>query len=381
MPPPAPPRPEGCDAVLNGLAAIIYKEILQVRRDPATRFVFLIPVFQMIVFGYAINLDIQNIRTVVVDMNKTAVSRRLIERFINTGTFAVSGYADGPDEARRRIVAGQAKVAIIIPPNFGSRILSGAQATAQVLVDGSDSTVANNAVQTANAVGQIESMRSVNLDVKMMPVDVRPRVLFNPDLVSANFYVPGLVGIILQVVTVMLTAFSVVRERERGTLEQLSVTPVSKGALIIGKIVPYAVIGMLQTCFVLILMRFVFGVPIAGDLALLLGLSVLFLLPSLALGILVSTIATNQAEAVQVSLLIMLPSVLLSGFAFPRESMPLPIYALTFCIPVTYYVEILRGIILRGAGLWALWPQTLALAGFALVLVVLSAVRFQKRIQ
>lgn len=366
--------------MFRGLWAIIYKEILQVRRDPSTRFVFLVPLIQMIVFGYAIDMDITHIPTAVFDMDRSASSRRLVERFANTGSFDIKYVEASESGVRRRIVAGQAKAGLIVPPEFGARLLSGEQATAQVLIDGSDSTTANSAVQTARAIGQIYSLQGAGLNIERMPVEIRPRVLFNPDLLSANFYVPGLVGIILQVVTVFLTAFAIVRERERGTLEQLVVTPVSRSALIVGKIVPYAVIGFLQTVFVLLMMRYVFRVPIAGDLLLLLALSVLFLIPALAMGILISTISVNQAQAMQLGMLVMLPSVLLSGFAFPRETMPLPIYLITFLIPVTYYVQILRGIILRGAGLWALWPQTLILAGFAVVLVGISSLRFKKRI-
>jgi ribosome-dependent ATPase len=366
--------------MFRGLLAIIYKELLQVRRDPSTRFVFMVPVIQTLIFGFAIDLDVQHIRTVVCDMDRSAESRRLVERFVNTGTFNVIGETQSEGEARRQIIAGTARVAILVPSDFSAHQLRGEQATVQLLVDGSDSTVAMNAMQTGRGVAEVESRLVSQIDLDAAPVDVRPRVLFNPDLISSHFYVPGLVGIILQLVTIMLTAFAIVRERERGTLEQLAVTPVSKSALILGKLIPYAVIGMLQTFLVLAMMRFIFGVHIEGDVFLLLGLSALFLLPSLALGILISTIATNQAQAMQLALLIMLPSVLLSGFAFPRETMPAVIRAIGWGIPVTYYVQILRGIILRGAGLWALWPQTLALAGFAIVLVTISTARFQKRI-
>lgn len=366
--------------MLQGLGAIIYKEVLQARRDPATRFVFLIPVIQTIIFGFAIDMDIQHIPTVVFDMDRGVESRRLIERMANTTSFDIVGTARSAEEVRNQIVAGRAKVGLIVPPDYSARFLRGEQATVQVLVDGSDGTVANNAVQTSRAVGQTESLIRRGISPTEMPLDVRQRVLFNPDLKSERFYVPGLVGIILQIVTVLLTAFAIVRERERGTLEQLVVTPVSKAALICGKLVPYAVIGVAQTVLVLVLMRFLFQVPVEGDLFLLMALSVLFLIPALALGILISTLASNQAQAMQLALLTMLPSVLLSGFAFPRETMPAPIYAISFLIPVTYYVQILRGIILRGAGFWALWPQTLALAGFAVALVALSSFRFKKRI-
>ncbi|MBI5154187.1 ABC transporter permease [Candidatus Poribacteria bacterium] len=366
--------------MFRGFWAIVFKEIVQVRRDPATRFIFLIPLLQTIIFGFAINLDVQHIRTVVLDLDRTSESRRLVEHFANTQTFDIVGHVANDRELRSEIIAGHVKVGIVVPSDYSANLLRGEQATVQVLIDGSDGTVATNAMQTAGAIGQLQSFRTVRMDLRHLPVDVRPRVLFNPDLKSSHFYVPGLIGIILQIVTVMLTAFSIVRERERGTLELLMVTPVSKAALILGKLAPYAVIGMLQVCFVLAVMRVVFDVPIAGDLMLLLGLSALFLLPSLSLGILISTVATNQAEAMQMSFLIMLPSVLLSGFAFPRETMPAPIYALSHMIPVTYYVQILRGIILRGAGISALWPQTLVLVGFAIGLVALSTVRFKKRI-
>jgi ABC-type multidrug transport system permease subunit len=366
--------------MFRGLWAIIYKEVLQLRRDPATAFVFLIPAIQLTIFGFAIDQDIQHIPTVVFDMDRSMESRKLVEQFGATGTFDLLGEVFDSQEINRRIVAGTAKVGIIIPPDYSACLLQGQQATVQVLIDGSDSVVATNATLSSGLLGQVQSMARLGASLSEIAVDVRPRVLFTPDLVSARFYVPGLIGIILQVVTMMLTAFAIVRERERGTLEQLVVTPVTRGALVLGKLVPYAVIGMGQTLFVLMLMRYLFQVEIEGDVFLLLALSALFLLPALAMGILISTLAVNQAQAMQVTLLIMLPSVLLSGFAFPRETMPAPIYGLTFLIPVTYYVQILRGIILRGAGLWALWPQTLALIGFALILLTISGLRFQKRL-
>jgi ABC transporter DrrB family efflux protein len=313
-------------------------------------------------------------------MDHTSESRRLAEEFRNTSSFDIVAEVNSEQEVREYIVAGKAKTGLLIPSDYTARLLRGEQARVQLLVDGSDSTVATNAVQTSRGIGQLKALSVSGISPEQLPLDIRPRVLFNPNLDSSHFYVPGLIGIILQIVTVMLTAFAIVRERERGTLEQLVVTPVSRAALIIGKIIPYALIGIGQTVLVLVLMRYVFGVPIEGDVFLLMLLSILFLIPALALGILVSTVAANQAQAMQVALLVMLPSVLLSGFAFPRETMPLPIYWLSFAIPVTYYVQILRGIILRGAGLWALWPQTLALAGFGLVLIVISSLRFQKRV-
>lgn len=366
--------------MLSGLAAIIYKEFLQVRRDPATRFVLLFPLMEILIFGFAIDTDVQHIRTVVCDLDRTAETRRILDRFDASGTFAIIGQTLEADEVRREIVAGRARVGVIIPEDFSADLLAGRPAAIQVLIDGSESSVATNALQTARAIGQLESLARARIDVEAMAVDVRPRLLFNPDLESAHFYVPGVVGIVLQLVTMMLTSFAIVRERERGTLEQLAVTPVSRSALMLGKLVPYAVIGMLQTCIALGVMRVVFSVPIEGSVTLLLALSFLFLLSALSLGILVSTVARNQADAMQRSMLILLPSILLSGFAFPRETMPTFIYGLSYMIPVTYYIQILRGIILRGAGIAQLWPQTVVLAGFALLLVTASALRFQKRI-
>ena len=366
--------------MMRGFWAIVYKEVLQIRRDPSTRFVFLVPAIQTIIFGFAIDMDVQHIPTVVFDMDRSVESRRLIDSFANTGTFDIVQEVAGEPEIRRQIVAGHAKVGILVPPDYSAKLLRGEQATVQVLVDGSDSSVATNAVQTALGVGQVQSLIRAGIHPSLRSLDVRPWVLYNPNLESSHFYVPGLIGIILQVVTVFLTAFAVVRERERGTLEQLAVTPVSKWALIIGKLVPYSFLGVVQTIFVLLLMRYLFEIPIEGDVFLLMVLSVLFLLPALSMGILVSTVSQNQGQATQIGILIIVPSILLSGFAFPRETMPFPIYIITFLIPVTYYVQILRGIILRGAGLWALWPQTLILVAFAVILVVVSSLRFQKRL-
>ena len=213
-----------------------------------------------------------------------------------------------------------------------------------------------------------------------MPIEIRPRLLYNPNLESSHFFVPGLVGIILQLVTVFLTSFAVVRERELGTLEQLFVTPVSRGGLLLGKLVPYAVLGFIATLIVLAAMVFVFGVPISGSLSLLLTLTMLFMVCSLGLGLLVSTIAKTQLEALQFAFLIMLPSVLLSGFMFPRAEMPLPIYLVSFAIPVTYFIEILRGIVLRGADLFDLWWAVSGLVVCNMVVLGLSLSRFRKQV-
>ncbi len=365
-----------------GLAAMIYKEMIQVRRDPATRVVFVIPVIQLIVFGYAIDTDVRHIPTVVFNSDRRTASRELLSRFETTDVFRI--VEESPDVAgvRDAIVAGRAKVGIVIPADYSDALLNGRSAQVQVLIDGSDNTVATQVLSVANGIARDGSLRRMDVHGGPQPaISLRPKVLFNEEVESDHFFIPGLVGIILQLTTVFLTAFSIVRERERGTMEQLMVTPVSRWALIGGKLIPYALIGIVETCLVLTLMVVVFGIPIAGSTALLLSLSVVFLLPSLGLGIFISTLATNQAQATQLSLLIMLPSILLSGFFFPREQMPDIIWALSCVIPVTYYIQILRGIILRGAEAWHLWQPTLILAVLSIVILAGATWRFQKRLE
>jgi len=372
--------------MLAGLKAITYKELIQVRRDPATKFVFMIPVVQLLIFGYAIETDVRHVATVVFDADRRSASREFLHKFSATDVFDVLGEVDDVGDVREAIVAGRAHVGIVIPPRFSDDLVNRRRPLVQVLIDGSNNTVASQTLAAANGIAL-----DVAFDLRTLAsgdptrgppgaVDLRPKVLFNENMESAHFFVPGLVGIILQLTTVFLTAFSIVRERERGTMEQLMVTPVSKWALVLGKLVPFAVIGFIVTNVVLALMVLVFRVPIVGSVQLLLSLSVLFLLPSLGLGILISTIARNQAQATQLGLLVMLPSVLLSGFVFPREQMPLPIYVLSTFIPVTYYIEILRGIILRGSEAWHLWYPAAMLGLFAVVIFVASAFRFQKRV-
>jgi ABC transporter DrrB family efflux protein len=213
-----------------------------------------------------------------------------------------------------------------------------------------------------------------------LPIELRPRMLYNPDLKSAFFFVPGLIGIIMQLVTLFLTSFAIVRERELGTLEQLFVTPVGRAGLLLGKLIPYALIGFVETLIVLAVMVFIFGVPIRGDLLLLLGLSVLFLFTALGLGLLVSTLARTQLQAIQFAFIIMMPSILLSGFVFPRQAMPAPIYVISFAIPVSYFIEILRGVILRSASLAELWPHVVGLATCCVLILTLSIARFRKQL-
>lgn len=366
--------------MFRGLWAILRKEIIHIKRDPATRFVLAIPLIELLLFGYAIDTDVKNVPTVVFDLNRDAESRRLIQEFVNTRYFKLLGEVHSDQELQSAIISGRAKVGIKIPPDYTANLVNGRRAQVQVIIDGSESTTALQVLNSSQQLGFLKSLAIQGIAPEQLSIDVRPRLLFNPNLQSANFFVPGLIGIILQLVTVFLTAFAIVRERERGTLEQLLVTPVSKGGLILGKLLPYTVIGFGQTVLVLLLMVFLFGVPIQGSVTLLLVLSLLFLIPALGIGIVISTFAQNQGQAMQMSLMSMLPSFLLSGFVFPRESMPLLIYLISFLIPATYYLEILRGIILRGAGIAALWDEAVVLAAFGLFFMLLSALRFKKHL-
>src|SRR5690349_7186295 len=369
--------------MLKGFGSIFYKEIIQISRDPITLVLMLIiPMLQLTIFGYAINTDIRNIKTVVYNLDVGQQSRDLIAAFENTDYFHVSEYASSDEELNRAIVGGRAKVGIKIPPDYSDRLLNAQQATVLVLIDGSDSSIASQSLQVSTSVGMSQSISQLNgpMSSSGLPIDVRPKMLFNPDMRSANFMVPGLVAVILQIITTMLTAFSIVRERERGTLEQLLVTPVRPFGLMLGKLVPYGLIGVFETLTVLAVMRIVFDVPIHGSLLLLVGLSVIFLFTALAIGLLISTKAQNQMQALQLAWLIMLPSVLLSGFMFPRDSMPFVMQAVGFLVPATHFLEIIRGIVLRGATFADLLPEVVTLGVMGLVLLVLSAVQFHKKL-
>ena len=370
---------------MRGFWGTLYKEFIHLRRDPATLVLALaIPLLQIILFGFAINTDVKHIPTVVYDLDQRRAARELIVAYRNTEYFRIVSEVHSDRELNDAIVAGRAKVGIKIPPDFSQRLSSDRQATVLVLVDGSDSSIAMNALNVANAVGMRTSLNRLGETLAAgqtaISVEVRPKMLFNPDLKSANFIIPGLIGIIMQNITVLLTAFAIVRERERGTMEQLLVTPIQPLALMLGKLIPYGAVGFFEMCMVLLLMRVVFGVPIHGNLVLLLFLSGLFLLPSLGLGLFISTVAENQAQAYQMAFFFIMPSILLSGFMFPRESMPGFMYYLGYLLPVTYFLDILRGVILRGAGFDHLWPDAAALIAFGVFILAVSALRFQKRI-
>ena len=396
--PAAPPTHHAkpsCPRAMAGFFAILTKEFYHLRRQPSTLFfMLLIPLMQTLIFGYALNTEIEHIPAAVYNMDGRATSRELVDAFVNTRKFDVVQYAYDEDTFRRALTSGRAKAGIRIPPDYTDRLLLGRQVQIEVLIDGSDSQVANTALAAANQLGQSRSLAISRSNTEVsgtaaarnpeglpaLPIDVRARLLYNPNLESAHFFVPGLVGIILQLVTLFLTSFAVVRERELGTLEQLFVTPVGRAGLLLGKLTPYAIVGFCETLLVLTVMVYFFGVPIHGSIPLLMTLSGLFLVTALGLGLLISTIAKSQLSAVQFAFIIMLPSVLLSGFMFPRSEMPLPIYLITFLIPVTYFLEILRGIVLRGADAIDLMPHIMGLVICCVAILTLSVARFRKQL-
>lgn len=374
--------------MFRGFTSIFYKEIIQISRDPLTLgLMLLVPMLQLLIFGYAINTDVRDIKTAVYNLDPGPQSRDLLHAFENTDYFKIVSYANSDTELNHAIVSGRVKVGIKIPPDYSDRLLANRQATVLVLIDGSDSSIATQSLQVASQVGLTKSLERLSSELRsfesrtsQLPIEVRPKMLFNPDSRSASFMVPGLIAVILQIVTTLLTAFSVVRERERGTLEQLLVTPVRPFGLMLGKLVPYGLIGFVETLTVLTVMRLVFNVPINGSLLLLVSLSILFLFTALAIGLLISTKAQNQVQALQIAFLIILPSVLLSGFMFPRDSMPVVMQAIGYLVPATHFIEIIRGIVLRGANFIDLLREVITLAAMGLVLLVLSAARFRRKI-
>lgn len=368
---------------------ILKKELIQIRRDPMMiRLIFLAPIVQLFIFGYAITSDIEHVSTAILDMDNTQQSRELIDRFAANPRYFVLKRIDSPREVDRLLDSGRAQMAITIPKGFAADIISGRKANVQVAIDGSDSKTASIIGSYANTVCAQYSQgvvtnnlaRSGGVSVPLSSVDLRIRAWYNPDLKSANYLVPGVLCLILMVVTTMLTSLAIVREREIGTLEQIIVTPIKPLELMLGKVTPFAVIGMINVLTIVLAATLWFRVPLEGSILLLFALTVVFLTATLGLGLLVSTVSHTQQQAMMVSFFIMQPSILLSGFMFPLYSMPTAIKYLTYLIPLRYYLEIVRGIFLRGVGLGVLWPQFLCLLVIGGGLLWASVLRFAKKV-
>jgi ABC-2 type transport system permease protein len=366
----------------RGFSAVFYKEALHVRRDFGTLFFSLIiPLLQMFLLGFGIDTNIRQINTVVYNADGRRESRELLDRLRNSDTFNLIRFVNSDHDLNEAIVSGKCRVGIKIPVDYSDKLLHQMSAQVLVLIDGSDSSVAGQAINVTTSIGLDESLRRV-LGSSNAPfaVDMRPKLLFNPDSRSPNFFLPGLTAILLLNVTTFLTAFSIVREKERGTLEQLFVTPVRPMGLLLGKLLPYLMIGFFELCMILTFMRFVFSVPIHGSVLLLALLSLPYIFVSLSLGILISSKANSQAEAMQLAFLTILPSVFFSGYIFPRETMPKFFFILSYFVPATFFIDITRGIILRGAGWADLWSDALALFLFGTMLLVIAARRFQNKV-
>jgi ABC-2 type transport system permease protein len=372
---------------------LMRKEFLELRQDPRLFGVVIVaPVLQLTVLGYAATTDVQDIPVVIVDADRSTESRALIHRFEASSNFKIAGLESSTDAIDRWLDRGDAWMALSIPPDYGQRIAKGQQASVQIVADGTDSnstTVAMSYAQSlisgyardlagsTGSTGSTGSGSSGSLEL----VSPEIRVWFNPRLESRDFMIPGIVALLLLVVTTNLSAMAIVREKEIGTLEQLSVTPLARWELITGKLLPYAFIGMLDVVLVLVVAIFWFEVPMRGSLALLFAVSAIYLLTTLGLGLFVSTISRTQQQAMMTTVFFFLmPMIYLSGFIFPIENMPAWIQPITYLIPLRYFLVILRGIFLKGVGLEILWPQVLALFAWGAIVLTLATLRSSKRL-
>lgn len=371
------------------LLALIRKEFIQILRDPRTLVLVLImPVMQMMLLGYAATNDVRNIPLAVFDQSRTPAARALLDAYRAADYFRIAIEAGSEDELRTLIDTGQARAGLIIPPDYDTRLRNGQTVAVAFILDGSDPTVASTALSAAQLIGQAHATQ---LNIQRLqrngqsgsltpPLEVRTQVWYNPDLISAHFMIPGVIGMILYAITSILTATAVVRERERGTIEQLIVTPIRSWELILGKILPYVILAFLNTLEVLALGAWWFGVPVRGSIWLILLLSGVFLLSSLGIGLLASTIANTQQEAMLTVWMTLLPGIFLSGFFFPLEAMPKVLQWVSYAMPLRYYLSIIRALLLKGVGLAAIWGDALALGIFGILIMSAAALRFRKRL-
>lgn len=369
--------------MFRGFTAILLKEFTVMFRDPTTLFfMFFPPIVQIIAFGFALDNDVKHMATVVLNEDRTVESRQMIEKFANTSSFRVVGEVQSVAELEAAIRQGKAYVGLQIPPEFTRDSRSGRGAKVQVLIDGSSSTVALQALQTSMGLALRDSLLQLMKETgrREMPVEVRPQILYNPTMKSANFFVPGVMGLALQIATVFATALSLVREREKGTLENLLVAPLSRSGLMLGKLTPYLLTSMTMAVVIFLVARWVFHIPIRGEVSALLLAAFLYIFAMLSMGLLISTKAENHMQAMQMTMALILPSVFFSGFLFPRETMPQIFQWLSDIIPATYFIELMRAIMLRGAGVADYWLHYTILAVMGVVLFALAALRFRTRL-
>lgn len=367
--------------------SIVKKEFIQLKRDKASFGIAIImPILMILLFGYSVNTELKNISMAVLDQNNSKESRELISSYENTGYFNVVSREKSIEKVKEKIDKGEIHAALIIPPDFSNKIEKNETSNLQLLIDGSDPTTAKTIFSSGMLAGEkygMNKMKSLNENKnfisKIGSVNVNTKVLYNPDLRNENFTIPGLIGLIMQNITVLLTAFALVRERERGTIEQLAVSPLKAPEIILGKLVPYIFIGFFDFLLSLSLGLIWFNVPIMGNLILLLFLGLGFVICALAIGILISTVSKTQLQAMQLSVLVILPSVLLSGFVFPREAMPRVIQLLGNLLPLTYFLNILRGIVTKGVGIEYLLLDVILLFSLGMGLLILSMIRYMAK--
>jgi ABC-2 type transport system permease protein len=375
---------------LTRIAAVVRKEFIQIVRDATTlRIVILMPLIMIMLFVYVVNTDVKSVPTAVALQDTGAPAREFLDRFRATNYFDVVQYARSAEAVGQLIARGEVKVGLVIPADYSEQLNRGEKAQVQVLIDGSDPLVSRTSLTTAEMLGQVTGSKIMAQRLQRLtgggtkveqPVEVRARVWYNPNMESVKFNMPGLVGAILQNITIILIAGALVREREHGTMEQLIVTPVTSAELVVGKMVPYIVLAILNVIVVMLVGVFWFGMEIVGSLWVL-GLNTfIFLLSSLGLGLLISTMSENQVQANQLSLLFVMPSFLLSGYMFPRENMPMVLQWVGYLIPLTYFLDVLRGVILKGMGLEVLWRQAVTMAGYSVVILTLASWRLRKRL-
>jgi ABC-2 type transport system permease protein len=369
------------------LLSIMRKEFIHIVRDPRSlAIMFVIPIIQLILLGYAATTDIRRLNTAVYDADRTVQSRQLVEAYRASDYFAIAYYVSSETAMAELLDRGDVRAGIIIPSGYGDNLAKGQTAQVAFLIDGSDPSVATTAFAASQSVGQAQStaiiQKRLGVDVAQLGgIDIRPRVWYNPELKSANYMIPAVMGMILQFLTTLFTALTIVREREQGTIEQLVVTPIQSWELVVGKVIPYIGVAFFDLAEVLFFGVVWFDVPIRGSVPLLLLLSLLFLLTTLGFGLLVSTAARSQQEAMFLAFLVMLPSIFLSGFFFPLEAMPWWLQAVSYVIPLRYMLVILRGIILKGVGLPPLMDQVVALAILGPLIFTAASLRFRKSLE
>lgn len=361
--------------------ATFRKEFIHIRRDRGTLIMALsMPLFQMIIFG-SMDQTVKNLPTVVVDQDHSSQSRDLMSRMQATHTFQITDITTDSHQAREEIRAGRARVGVIIPPDFHEKRARRSGAKVLVLIDGSDSSASAQALGSINGLIAQENLEEIARGAAFAPpISAQPIILFNPNGRTANYIIPGLIAVLLQMIAVMLAAMSIVREREKGTLEQLLVTPLDPLGLMLGKVAPYLFVGIGQMAMILAVMRFLFDVPISGDLFFLFGIAIIYVFSLLSLGFFISTRAQTAGQAQQMAQLFVLPSMFLSGYIFPFEGLPAPLQVIGQCLPVTHMIAIMRGVVLRGAGLRELLPHVGAILLISFVLVMLSTWSFRKSV-